>query len=461
MRDEKVAENLLNLLAFEELEDLAREHGALKRQRKLHPVRMLEGMLKGRGEEAGYLSGALLYLRTVYQLKVDRSSFYQRLTTTYAAFVRAMAERVLKLRIASSHPELTGRLEALKDLWAYDSTTIRLRQKLVEHFSSGGKSPQAGLKIHTGLSLRSGALISPKVTPEAVADVKAIDIADACEDVLVLLDRGYSAHDLFAQVEKAGGFYLTRLKAGVNPEVLRIDAAGFAAAAAVTEVPEVPCRLNDALEQGAIGFDAPVDLQVRLRMRRAGAKATQATQASKVGKVAQAQPDALSARVVGVPRVLDDGTQVTWWYLTNLPADAYDPELIARLYVLRWQVELLFKQLKSYFSIDKMHVLKEHNVRLIIDLSILAYLLSLGIMDACTTPKEREPLSIHMMAKLLPYLMPMLGELIETQDKERRLELAAAIRNCVLNSTRATNPTRSKAAAKNKRLDPISSLIHA
>ncbi len=37
--------------------------------------------------------------------------------------------------------------------------------------------------------------------------------------------------------------------------------------------------------------------------------------------------------------------------------------------------------------------------------------------------------------KLSPYLTPMLGERIETQDKDRTLELAAAIRSGVLSST--------------------------
>ncbi len=37
--------------------------------------------------------------------------------------------------------------------------------------------------------------------------------------------------------------------------------------------------------------------------------------------------------------------------------------------------------------------------------------------------------------KLLPYLMPMLGERIETQDKDRTIVLAAAIRSGGLNST--------------------------
>lgn len=44
--------------------------------------------------------------------------------------------------------------------------------------------------------------------------------------------------------------------------------------------------------------------------------------------------------------------------ITNINADVLDTTIITELYRIRWQIELLFKVLKSTFSIDKMHVAK-------------------------------------------------------------------------------------------------------
>ena len=41
-------------------------------------------------------------------------------------------------------------------------------------------------------------------------------------------------------------------------------------------------------------------------------------------------------------------------YITNIPADRLDAEDIALLYSARWEIELIFKELKSRYGIDNL-----------------------------------------------------------------------------------------------------------
>ena len=422
MKPQELVRNLRALLSFDELESLAREADALSRVRKLHPVMMLEAMLATAGHAGGRLADALRYLERERGIKVHRASFYKRLDADFARFVHVVMERVLSSRAAAEHPKLRGVLEGFRDLWAWDSTSVALRQKLAQAFSTGCAERGAGAKMHAAISLRSHMVVRPKLTEQRTHDAVAIDLGTDLDDVLVLLDRGYSGHKLFASIADGGGSFVTRLKTSTNPRIAavhRADGKAQPSAAGLT--------LDEALEEQLLPMDGVVDLDVELSIDK---------------RVKMA------ARVVGLPMDVD-GRTVTWWYLTNLPRMQYAPELLRDLYRLRWQVELPWKQLKGRFRLDDVEALTEHNVRVTMESAVLAHALSLGVMDAVTTRTERKTLTIGMMALVFPYFAKNLVDLLRTDDEDRAREIARDIRSGVLHSARDTNPARTrKAAAK-------------
>lgn len=420
MKPQELVRNLRALLSFDELESLARDADALSRVRKLHPVVMLEAMLATAGHAGGRLADALRYLERERGIKVHRASFYKRLDADFARFVHVVMERVLSSRAAAEHPKLRGVLEGFRDLWAWDSTSVTLRQKLASTFSTGCAEGRAGAKMHAAISLRSNMIIRPKLTEQRTHDAAAIDLGADLEDVLVLLDRGYSGHKLFASIAAGGGTFVTRLKTSTNPRIAAVHRADGKAAAGVAGL-----TLDAALEEQMLPMDGVVDLDVELSIDKRLK---------------------MPARVVGLPMDVD-GKSVTWWYLTNLSRVQYAPELLRDLYRLRWQVELLWKQLKGRFRLDDVEALTDHNVRVTMEAAVLAHALSLGVMDAVTTRTERKSLTIGMMALVFPYFAKNLVDLISTDDEDRAREIARDIRSGVLHSARDTNPKRTKLAA--------------
>jgi putative transposase len=418
MKPATVLADLRRLMSHEELEAMARSSGALVRVRRLHPVMMLEAMLATTANSGGRLADALRYLELTHGISVNRSSFYKRLDVQFGSFVHDVMTKVMESRTVAEHPELEGRLSGLSDLWAYDSSTVSLRRALAAVFAVGAESERAGVKLHAGFSLRTNAVIRPHITASKTSDERGIDLGRDLEDVLVLLDRGYSRHRLFDTIESDGGFYLTRLKSSTNPVVTQTH-QGSASARDVQGV-----TLDEALESQALSMDRIIDIDVELSLGPRGS---------------------LRSRVVGVPVVEDAGEEKVWWYLTNLPRAGYPPEMLRELYRLRWQVELLWKTLKGRFRLDDVEALTEHNVRLIMESAVLSYFLSLGVLDATTTATERKKLTVGRMALLFPFAVSHLARLLTLDDEDEALELARKIRVAVLHGATDTNPKRTRA----------------
>ncbi|PHV69170.1 hypothetical protein CS063_17355, partial [Sporanaerobium hydrogeniformans] len=67
--------------------------------------------------------------------------------------------------------------------------------------------------------------------------------------------------------------------------------------------------------------------------------------------------------------------------ITNIDANVLNTTIITELYRLRWQIELLFKVLKSTFSIDKMHVAKTKYIESILYGRLIGTLLTMPLYD--------------------------------------------------------------------------------
>ena len=68
-------------------------------------------------------------------------------------------------------------------------------------------------------------------------------------------------------------------------------------------------------------------------------------------------------------------------YLTNLHKDDYRAPDIAQLYRARWEIELLFKELKSRFGLDEINTTDAYIIEALIIMAALSLLMSRVIVD--------------------------------------------------------------------------------
>jgi hypothetical protein len=72
-------------------------------------------------------------------------------------------------------------------------------------------------------------------------------------------------------------------------------------------------------------------------------------------------------------------------YLTNLARENYSAPDIAQLYRARWEVELLFKELKSRFGLDEINTTDAYIIEALLIMAAISLLMSRVIVDELRT----------------------------------------------------------------------------
>ena len=185
---------------------------------------------------------------------------------------------------------------------------------------------------------------------------------------VLLTDLGFYKHQGFARIEENGGFYLSRLKGNVDPTLIRSHLVhpGRAIELEGKRWSEVAPRLHREV------LDAEVEIDFKRRTYRG----------HKSG-------DTLTARLVAV---WDDVHHEYHAYVTNVPVEVLTAEEVAELYRCRWSVELLFKEAKGSFHLDRVATSNRYIAESLIWTSWLALLVSRrghNVLLAHVPPQER------------------------------------------------------------------------
>src|SRR4030095_1374918 len=78
----------------------------------------------------------------------------------------------------------------------------------------------AAVELHTTMDLLCDAPTTVVLTPDTANEQAFLPDPASLRDSLLLADRGYiDLHDM-SRVQDAGGFFLSRAKAGMNPQVV-------------------------------------------------------------------------------------------------------------------------------------------------------------------------------------------------------------------------------------------------
>jgi putative transposase len=332
---------------------LARSSGAVKRLRQVDPAALFWAVVLGFGvgKERTIASLRRGYEKSTGQ-RIEESSFYDRFNAGFAAMLKSAAGRALT-EFTGVGRRLRGPLEGFRDVIMTDSTVIRLHDLLARQFPACRTNhTKAALKAHTILSVAGAGKTSIKVTGERAHDGPVFCVGTWVKDHLLLFDLGYYRYQLFACITRNGGYFLTRLKANANPTITALNRVHRGRA-----VPVVGEKLRDVADRLRREV-LDVEVDVRFQRRVYGGRA---------------RHDVQSLRVVGIR---DERTGQHHFYITNLPVEKLAAEDIRATYALRWQIELLFKELKHNYRVDQMPSSKRHVVEALLYAAILTLIVS-------------------------------------------------------------------------------------
>jgi putative transposase len=350
---------LTSLLPRAELEALAYESGMVQRRRKVDPSAMLWTLVLGFGTGG---ERTLAGLRRMYQRSTGESlvasAFYDRFTPQLVGFLRRVVERLCKT-LSAHAPEYSGLLSKFADVVVADSTVVKLHRLLSARYpGTRTNSSPAAAKLHLAMSVKGRGLERVKLTGERANDHRTLRIGPWVQDRLLMFDLGYFRYQMFDCIDRNGGYFLSRLPMRANPRIVAVHRRWRG-----RTVELVGQRLEDiASKLKREHLDVEVEVEFR-RRTYAGRRHTTRRRFRLVGN-------------------RDADTGAYWFYLTNIEPDVLAAPELAQLYACRWQVELVFKELKSHYRLDELPTRKAPVVEALLLASIITLLVSRRLLDA-------------------------------------------------------------------------------
>jgi len=177
----------------------------------------------------------------------------------------------------------------------------------------------AAVELHTTMDLLCDAPTTVVLTPDTTNEQAFLPEPASLRGSVLLADRGYLDLHSMRRVQDAGGFFLIRAKAGMNPQV-------------VEAFREDGTRLRSLRNKPLKAIHAKLPKRQRVELV----------------VIWQVAEHALRLRLL---ISWNRQTKEFCYLLTNLPAQRYHLDMLYRAYTWRWQVELLFKGWKSYANL--------------------------------------------------------------------------------------------------------------
>jgi DDE family transposase len=342
-RESHIRSALTSLIPPRRIRRLARELGALRRRRKVDVVALVYSLA------LGFASGShrtIAGLRRAYERATSSylapSAFYDRLSTGLAHVLRELFNEALS-KLTAERPRLHRVLGCFQQVLVADGSVIRLHEALAHAFPSVWTHHMpASAKLHVVINVVGRGPSRVQISRGSRQDVRLLQVGEWIYEKLLIFDQGYCSGRLFERIGEHGGFFLTPMRKHTNPLLL---------GAARTEHAHVVGRkLQDVLPNlgGAV-----LDLDGALRFRRRPKRGPYST---------------TPVRIVGLWNAAEARYHM---YLTNIPRDRLAAEVLSAVYAARWEVELLFRELKTHYRIRDVRSRSRHVTECLLYASLL------------------------------------------------------------------------------------------
>lgn len=344
--------------------------------------------------------------KSVHKVEISRQGIDQRFNESALKYIQSLMRAVLSTQI-SQFIEI-GLLNLFDRVNVKDSSKFDLPSGLKGMLPGfGGSASKAGACIQYEFDIKTGHVNDLTITPANRPDSKdALTTMDAVlKGDLTIRDLGYFALKYFIAAKKTGAFFLSKLHAKIKVYDLKVN-----------EFEELDFRqLYKIMKKNHIErLDKEVYIGKEDKLP--------------VRLIIELMPDEVfSARMQKINRYnKKKGYQTSQDYsnrarfnlfISNIPHDMINGEAVAKIYKIRWQIELVFKIWKSIFGLDNITPMKYERLMCTLNARLLLVLINwetfmiqrgrllkktgklLSIIKCFNTLKEYSTILRHILVK--------------------------------------------------------------
>jgi len=362
--DSVVVDRIQRAFPSDELRERARATNLVERERKFDVVALFYTLSFGFAAGSDRTLQAFLerYVEMADCDELSYAAFHEWFEPTFVALLREILDDAIE-NLDTGRAELNGRLDRFRDVLIADGTIVNLYEDATDVYAATGED-QAGLKLHLTESLSTGLPTRFQTTDAKTQERSQLPSGEWVAGSLILLDLGFYDFWLFDRIDANGGWFVSRVKDDANFEIVE-ELRTWRGNSIPLEGESLQDVLDDLHRQ-------EIDVRITLSFDRKRGSCASTTR---------------TFRLVGLR---NDETEEYHLYLTNLGKDDYSAPDIAQLYRARWEVELLFKELKSRFGLDEINTTDAYIIEALIIMSAISLMMSRVIVDELRSLEARQ-----------------------------------------------------------------------
>lgn len=284
-------------------------------------------------------------LTTITKKVVSFQSIAKKLDSRQLVFARSVfAKSIKQFVLDGKRSKITnGLLLKFNRVFLEDSSCVKMSSALYNHFSGSTNqhNKTAIGRIQFCFDLKSNNVESVALNTYSQNDPTYADkiLEKLVPNDLIIRDLGYFITSVFQEIIEKKAFFISRLKLGVTI----FDANG-------EEEFYLEKQLKELDRLGIRSFDKNLRITAteKLKVRIVAMKLTpsQVAKRRRHAKKSRHKDSKISKKAMYL---------MSWnIFITNVEDKVLTVKEIYELYALRWQVELIFKNWKSYFKIDQL-----------------------------------------------------------------------------------------------------------
>lgn len=329
-------------------------------------------------------------LREHFKIIISTTALSNKINSKASVvFLSTIVKEIMKTQLAIALPnhfkEVFSMFSGIK---LQDSSRIELNEKLADDFrGSGGASSKSSLKLDfiydiADLTVHHLKILSGTVPDQALASdiLKYVKVGS-----LWIRDLGYFAIPALRKIANKNAYYLSRLSMGTTVYLKQDDLDPL----------NIPAFLEKQIKSGNSSINATVYIgkEERFETRLVAEQVPEVVVRQRVSRFKK-------------ERKKEPSAHYTEWsgysiFITNIPTETFSGSMIISMYKIRWQIELVFKNIKSNMQIDIMRGSNKNRIESLLYGKFITILLMFVINNYAAHIAEDREVSCDKLTKWL------------------------------------------------------------
>jgi len=340
-------------LTLEKINLLSVQTGFIKRFRQIKAVEFLVYMIIESIRGCVSCNDLAAVIQTQTGTMASRQAYHQKMSCACLLFFEAIAAIIMNFKVSvSGH----SKFKHFKRILIQDSTVIKLPARLMAVFSGVGNGhiQVCNARIQSVFDLLTGFFTQWSIDSYSKNDQSAAPELIIKAGDLIMRDRGYFAISEFERIIKTGADFVSRYihnvalydsQTGQHIDLLRL-----------LEV------------RRSIDMNVLIGKDSKMQVRLIAVEVSQETASRRRQKARKEYKGHNPSKNV---------LFLMGWtiFITSLTSNEITIEDFIELYGLRWKIETIFKTWKSHLSFDKIHIVGEIQLRLLLIARFIAIML--------------------------------------------------------------------------------------